>query len=233
MSAITTVNRWEVLGLALKIAHSKLEEIKINNRENVSECRKDMLSLWVKSGKASWKNLCLALDSGVVGEPNLARAIAMKHKGPQQALNDPVMHQNIPLPIQTAVAEQEELSFTTASNGPVSMMCGVGYAGTTFTNIPHNIQTDLAEPNISKQNENPQSIGTPIEHDVNTFVLIKQDINVVHDMEHFPSNSISPHQATQQNPEEVMVPPSSNPPNVIYSTSNYANTAITETAEPR
>ena len=83
LSSITTVNKWEELGLALKIANHKLDEIRRDKRET-AECRKAMLTLWFRDGKSSWKSLCLALDHHLVGEHNLARQLAKKHKEAQQ-----------------------------------------------------------------------------------------------------------------------------------------------------
>ncbi len=75
-----SIVKWENLGLALGLSSQKLEEISINNRGNVEECRKAMYRLWFRDGTATWKNLCLALDSQIVGEGNLARIIARDHK---------------------------------------------------------------------------------------------------------------------------------------------------------
>ena len=75
-----SIVKWENLGLALQLNSQKLQEISINNRGQVEECRKAMYRMWFRDATASWKNLCLALDSEIVGEGNLARIIAREHK---------------------------------------------------------------------------------------------------------------------------------------------------------
>ena len=75
-----SIVKWENLGLALQLHSQKLQEIAINNRGQVEECRKAMYRMWFRDATASWKNLCLALDSELVGEGNLARIIAREHK---------------------------------------------------------------------------------------------------------------------------------------------------------
>ena len=73
------MNNWDGLGLALGLGTHKMDEIR-RDKQDIAECRKAMLSVWTKEGKASWRRLCLALDDSVVGEKHLARKIANEHK---------------------------------------------------------------------------------------------------------------------------------------------------------
>ena len=79
LSAASSVQKWEELGLALKLKPTLLKDIGKNHIKDISECRKEMFRLWLKEGTATWKNLCLALDNDLVGEKNLARDIAKNH----------------------------------------------------------------------------------------------------------------------------------------------------------
>ena len=86
------MNNWDGLGLALGLGTHKVDEIR-RDKQDIAECRKAMLSLWIKEGKASWRCLCLALDDPVVGEKHLARKIANEHK---ETLQEPVQQSAAP-----------------------------------------------------------------------------------------------------------------------------------------
>ena len=66
--------------MALGIKSSKLNEIRTDQREKTTPCRKEMLRLWFRDCTATWKKLCQALEKETVGERNLARKIANEHK---------------------------------------------------------------------------------------------------------------------------------------------------------
>ncbi len=83
--AIITVNEavddlpWHSLGLALNLEKYRLDVIHIDHRENVRDCLKAMISLWLHTGNASWRALVRALASPLVGKRDLAMKIAAEH----------------------------------------------------------------------------------------------------------------------------------------------------------
>ena len=230
LSAITSVVKWEDLGLALGLKSSKLLEIKINNREQVSECRKDMLRVWLKSSTATWKNLCLALDSSVVGESNLARDIAKKHKGPQQAINDPARVQKPTTPI--TATEQDSLPYTTAITSGSSMFYGTGSSGSYGSSGSQNIVNIQTDENVSKPKQNVSTESMEISHENEDSSGPEAQVSnklQSNGQGSYPSNTVSAYEETQPHIEEVLVPGNQQDhSNIIYSTSNYAKDAITE-----
>ena len=68
---------WQGLGLRLGIPEYQLEEIKVDHRGEVWECRSRMLSCWLKAtANPSWEQVIAAL--GKMKEWNVAAKI--KHK---------------------------------------------------------------------------------------------------------------------------------------------------------
>ena len=73
LKEVTKVTEWFDMGLALGLVYSTLTEIKINNREQVSDCRRDMFMCWLRKmdrvvnqkGLPSWRSLVRALSGGV------------------------------------------------------------------------------------------------------------------------------------------------------------------------
>ena len=75
-------NKWHDLGIVLRIPAPLLDEINSNHRQ-VSDCRKEMVRLWLRGrGKVSpsWRTLCHALRSSLVGNVALANKIAGVHQ---------------------------------------------------------------------------------------------------------------------------------------------------------
>ncbi len=131
-----SIVKWENLGLTLGLSSQKLEEISINNRGNVEECRKAMYRMWFRDGTASWRNLCLALDSHIVGEGNLARIIAREHKN-----NMPPSMNVERLKQQDYSKPQEEMNVSTSENtsqGSESLYPSSGPSTAGSTSLPSN-----------------------------------------------------------------------------------------------
>ena len=80
VKAVFPVNKWEHLGLALKIKAPILDAIKLDHRGIIADCRYAMIMQWLREGNASWKELCLALAEEYVGHINLAKQIANQHR---------------------------------------------------------------------------------------------------------------------------------------------------------
>ena len=72
-------SRWFELGLALGLIAPLLEDIRKTHKDDVSECRRGMLGAWLSQRDhahiPSWKTLCDALRSPVVGNNGLANRI--------------------------------------------------------------------------------------------------------------------------------------------------------------
>ena len=79
LEAISTVDDWHFLGLALDLEKYQLDVIYIDHRGNVSDCKRAMVSLWLDTGKASWRALVRAIASPLVEKKDLARKIAADH----------------------------------------------------------------------------------------------------------------------------------------------------------
>ena len=70
---------WQGLGLRLGIPEHQLEEIKVDCRGEVSECRNRMLSRWLRAtGNPSWGEVIAAL--GRMKEWNVAAKIKYKYE---------------------------------------------------------------------------------------------------------------------------------------------------------
>ena len=67
-----------MLGLALRVRHDKLDEIK-DNYKNIQECRYKMVCEWISSGKATWSELVNALCCSIVNNKQLAEEIETKY----------------------------------------------------------------------------------------------------------------------------------------------------------
>ena len=68
---------WFTVGLLLKISYSKLDIIKKDNRDQSSDCLREMLATWLQSGEASAAEIVHALRSS--GWSVLAKKMAVKH----------------------------------------------------------------------------------------------------------------------------------------------------------
>ena len=68
-------NRWERLGLELGLEPEDLEKIKMEQRGNVDESKREMLGLWLKNSatSCSWERVAIALER--MKEMSLARSI--------------------------------------------------------------------------------------------------------------------------------------------------------------
>ena len=64
LSALKDVVDWKSLGIQLNISLTKIEEIDINNRGQVADCRRHLIQFWLESDTScSWKKLIDALSS--------------------------------------------------------------------------------------------------------------------------------------------------------------------------
>ena len=86
LEEVTDVTKWFDTGLALGLKYPTLEKIKIKNREDVDDCRRDMLVRWLRrvdkvdqKGLPSWRSLVRALSSKLAYNPEIAGEIARKH----------------------------------------------------------------------------------------------------------------------------------------------------------
>ena len=84
---LIAVTRWFDLGLMLGLKPATLEKIKINNREKVDDCKRDMLLDWLRKvdnvpqkGQPSWRTLVVALRGPLAHYPDIADNIARKHR---------------------------------------------------------------------------------------------------------------------------------------------------------
>ena len=80
LKAILSVNEWDDLGLELGLKKSALDEIHQNKSGIVKDCRKEMVSQWLDTGKATWCGLVQALMSPLVKKRALAVELAKQHK---------------------------------------------------------------------------------------------------------------------------------------------------------
>ena len=70
-------DKWYNVGLRLDVPTEKLESILISHdRDN---CFRQVLVLWLKSGKATWLGLCQALRHRTVGRVKLAATLQTKY----------------------------------------------------------------------------------------------------------------------------------------------------------
>ena len=55
---------WKSLAIQLEMSGTKIQEIDVNNRGRVSDCRRDMIEFWLQSDiSCSWQKLIDALTS--------------------------------------------------------------------------------------------------------------------------------------------------------------------------
>ena len=74
LSALKDVVEWKSLGVQLDISAPKIDEIDVNNRGQVAECRYALVKFWFESDvSCSWKQLIDALKS--IGKSVLAEEI--------------------------------------------------------------------------------------------------------------------------------------------------------------
>ena len=78
LEAVESEPHWFMLGIALRVRHNKLEEIK-DNYKNIQECRYKIVREWISSGKATWNELVNALCCSIVNNKQLAEEIEKKY----------------------------------------------------------------------------------------------------------------------------------------------------------
>ena len=78
LEAIVSEPNWFMLGLALRVRHNILDEIK-DNCKKIQDCRYEMLREWISSGKATWNELVNALCCSIVNNKQLAEEIETKY----------------------------------------------------------------------------------------------------------------------------------------------------------
>ena len=79
ISATRTVVNWFTLGIFLKIDFEQLEKIEKDYPGCHDRCRQKMLSIWIRSGNATWSILVNVLHSDDVKEKAVAEQIAKKY----------------------------------------------------------------------------------------------------------------------------------------------------------
>jgi len=84
---ITLSKHWFHLGLALDLSYHTLEIIEADYPGDSCRCMTEMLKAWLKQkgmvheGRVpSWQALVRALDTPLVGKPEVARMVASAHK---------------------------------------------------------------------------------------------------------------------------------------------------------
>ena len=79
LEAILSVNKWHDLGLKLGLKKSALDGIDQNKHGVVEDCRKEMVSQWLDTHRATWRCLVQALMSPLVDKRALAVELAKQH----------------------------------------------------------------------------------------------------------------------------------------------------------
>ena len=78
VKALKDLVEWKELGVQLDISAPKIEEIDVNNRGQVADCRRDLVQFWLESDvSCSWKKLIDALEN--IHKPVLAKKIRRKY----------------------------------------------------------------------------------------------------------------------------------------------------------
>ena len=75
--------RWQELGLALRLFQPTLDRIRVDCR-SVDECKREMLKCWLRwadgcEGTCNWRSLAAALRSPTVNHRPIAHAIEEKY----------------------------------------------------------------------------------------------------------------------------------------------------------
>ena len=79
--------KWYDIGLWLNVTAEELEKIKANDH-NDNSCLRQVLIIWLRSGKATWLDLCQALHHRTIGQGQLADSLQAKyHTGKQLKLS--------------------------------------------------------------------------------------------------------------------------------------------------
>ena len=74
LNALKNVVEWKSLGVQLDISAPKIDEIDVNNRGQVADCRYALVKFWLESDvSCSWKKLIDALKA--IGNSVLAEEI--------------------------------------------------------------------------------------------------------------------------------------------------------------
>ncbi len=94
---VEVMDKWKLIGIALRLKPSKIRVIEEANRGNPSNCLMDVLTNWldknyntVKFGEPSWRKIVEAVASPAAGDSNvLAESIASKHQRKLCSINIP------------------------------------------------------------------------------------------------------------------------------------------------
>ena len=70
--------KWMAIGIQLRIPNGKLAKIE-HQYSNLEVCNRQMQITWLKTGKATWKDLVKALRTKSVGLPEVADSIEKTH----------------------------------------------------------------------------------------------------------------------------------------------------------
>ena len=73
-----TESKWMPIGIQLRIPNAKLTKIE-HQYSNLEDCNRQMQITWLKTGKATWKDLVKALRTKSVGLPEIATSIEEMH----------------------------------------------------------------------------------------------------------------------------------------------------------
>lgn len=104
VEALLHVANWDDLGLALNIPPGIIDCIKKTHRDNVGDCRKEVITKWMMNNECpSWRSLCAALRRDMVGHTNLAKSIGKKH--PIKHAHQPSTRVNTAPPLESALPQ--------------------------------------------------------------------------------------------------------------------------------
>ena len=70
--------KWYDIGLRLTVPVEELEKIKAKDHDDNS-CLRQALIIWLRSGKATWLDLCQALHHRTIGQEKLADSLRAKY----------------------------------------------------------------------------------------------------------------------------------------------------------
>ena len=104
VEALLHVANWDDLGLALNIPPGIIDCIKKTHRDNVVDCRKEVITKWMMNDECpSWRSLCAALRRDIVGCTNLAKSIGKDH--PIKHTHQPTTRVNTATPLEPALSQ--------------------------------------------------------------------------------------------------------------------------------
>ena len=110
VEALLHVANWDDLGLALNIPPGIIDCIRKTHRDNVGDCRKEVITKWMMNDECpSWRSLCAALRRDIVRHANLAKSIGkdhpIKHAPPIKHTHQSTSRVNTATPLEPALPQ--------------------------------------------------------------------------------------------------------------------------------